>query len=116
MIEVFYDSTNHVASVWTSTNGQWTPYGDDIPVTFNNGDQFGARAKANGDVEVYKNGTWLATRSVTDWPYYAEGGYIGLWFINATEAVLDDFGGGTESHRLLRLPVCAAAKAHCYSV
>ena len=73
------------------------PFGADIPVTFNNGDQFGARAKANSDVEVYKNGELLATRNVSSWQYYANDGYIGMWFINASDAILDNFGGGTFS-------------------
>ena len=65
-------------------------------VTFVSGDRFGARAKANGMVEVYRNGTLLATRDVTGWPYYANGGYVGLWFIGVNNCtVVDDFGGGT---------------------
>jgi hypothetical protein len=39
-------------------------------------DQLGARALANGTVEVYRNGTLITTRSITSWPYYANGGYI----------------------------------------
>jgi hypothetical protein len=58
------------------------------------GDKMGARAYADGTVEVYKNDILLATRDVSSWSHYANGGYIGLWFINATDAVLDDFGGG----------------------
>ncbi len=87
VIAVLYDHPNQVAQVWTydTTNG-WVQHGTDISVTFNIGDQFGARAKANGDVEVYKNGSLLATRSVTSWLYYDDGGYIGLWFANATDA------------------------------
>jgi RHS repeat-associated protein len=46
-------------------------------------------------VQVYRNGQLLGTRDVTAWPYYAQGGYIGLWFISANQAVFDDFGGGT---------------------
>jgi hypothetical protein len=73
----------------------WVQYGADIPVTFANGDQLGARAKPDGTVEIYRNGALLATRSITSWPYYANGGYIGLWFVNAPGALIDDFGGGT---------------------
>lgn len=98
VLEVLYDATNDVVQVWTySASQNWVQHGSDIPVTFNNGDQFGARAKANGDVEVYKNGTLLGTRNVSSWQYYASGGYIGLWFIDAADAVLDDFGGGNVS-------------------
>jgi hypothetical protein len=66
-----------------------------MAVTFANGDQFGARATASGQVQVYRNGMLLGTRDVTAWPYYANGGYIGLWFINAGNAVFDNFGGGS---------------------
>ena len=95
VLEVLYDATNDVVTIWTSTNGQWNQHGTEIPVTFYDGDQFGARAYADGTVEVYKNGELLDTRDVSSWTYYDDGGYIGLWFINATDAVLDDFGGGT---------------------
>lgn len=61
------------------------------------GDQFGARALADGTVEVYRNGGLLATCEVASWSHYADGGYVGLWFIGAEDAVLDDFGGGTIS-------------------
>jgi RHS repeat-associated protein len=64
-------------------------------VTFANGDQLGARATAAGQVGVYKNGTLLGTRDVTGWPYYDDGGYIGLWFVSAEEAYADNFGGGS---------------------
>jgi hypothetical protein len=70
-------------------------YGGNIPVTFVNGDQFGARARPDGTVEIYRNGILLATRSITSWPFYANGGYIGLWWVNAPGALLDNFGGGT---------------------
>ncbi|MBN1453160.1 MAG: RHS repeat-associated core domain-containing protein, partial [Anaerolineales bacterium] len=94
-IEVWYGATDNVVQVWTYESSQgWVQHGSDIPVTFVDGDQFGTRARADGTVEVYRNGELLATRDVTSWPYYAEGGYIGLWFINAEDAILDDFGGG----------------------
>jgi RHS repeat-associated protein len=34
-------------------------------------------------------------RDITAWPYYASGGYIGIWSMNASSAYYDDFGGGT---------------------
>jgi len=98
VLEVLYDPTGHTVQVWTyEWPDGWTQHGADILVTFVDGDTFGARALANGTVEVYKNGTLLATRDITAWPHYADGGYIGLWFIGAEDAVLDDFGGGTIS-------------------
>lgn len=62
-IEVIYDATNHRFQVYTFHSSQgWMKRGNDISVTFSNDDQscpefhrrVGARAKANGDVEVYK--------------------------------------------------------------
>jgi len=96
VLEVLYDAAGHRVQVWTYAGGQgWVQWGADIPVTFANGDQFGARAKANGIVEVYRNGFLIGTRDASGWSYSANGGYIGLWFISAGNAVLDDFGGGT---------------------
>jgi len=98
VIEVLYDPTGQTVQVWTyEWPDGWTQHGADIPVAFVDGDIFGARALANGTVEVYKNGTLLASRDITAWLHYADGGYIGLWFIAAEDAVLDDFGGGTIS-------------------
>lgn len=96
LIDVRYDGVGHAVQVWTyhSTQG-WVQYGPSISVTFANGDQFGARARPDGFVEIYQNGALLGTRSITSWPFYANGGYIGLWFVNAPAALLDNFGGGT---------------------
>jgi hypothetical protein len=96
VIEVLYDSANKVVQVWTYSSAQgWVQRGANILAVMVNGDQLGARAKANGIVEVYRNGTLLGSRDVSSWTYAANGGYIGLWFINAGNAVADDFGGGT---------------------
>jgi hypothetical protein len=57
VIEVFYRADVDVLQVWTyDLTNDWVQYGDDIPVVFSNGDTLGARAKADGTVEVYKNG------------------------------------------------------------
>jgi PKD repeat protein len=96
VLEVLYDALNQRVQVWTyEWQTDWVQHGVDIPVTFANGDQFGARALADGTVEVYKNGTLIASRDITSWSYYDQGGYIGLWFIDAQNASVDDFGGGT---------------------
>ncbi len=94
-VDIRYDAVNEVVQVWTTNVQNLVQHGADISVAFENGDQFGARALADGTVEVYKNGSLLATRSITSWPYYNQGGLIGLWFSNVTGATLDDFGGGT---------------------
>jgi hypothetical protein len=96
LIYIMYDGVGHTVQVWTYHPTQdWVQYGANIPVTFVNGDQLGARARPDGTVEIYRNGTLLATRNITAWPYYANGGYIGLWFVNAPGALIDNFGGGT---------------------
>jgi len=96
VIEVWYTPAANKVQVWTYVASQgWVLRGTDITgVTFAAGDRFGARARANGMVEVYKNGTLLGSRDVTAWPYYANGGYIGMWFINSNNSLVDDFGGG----------------------
>jgi RHS repeat-associated protein len=99
-LEVWYDPVSDYVSVWSYESSQgWVRHGAFIPATFANGDVLGARATADGMVYVYKNGVLLGGRDVTDWTYYANGGYIGLWFLDAADAVADDFGGGdlTES-------------------
>ncbi|MDL1944805.1 VWA domain-containing protein [Chloroflexi bacterium CFX2] len=96
VLEVWYDVQNHIVKVMTwEWPAEWVQHGEDIPVTFVDGDTFGARALADGTVEVYRNGELLAVRDITSWPHYADGGYVGLWFIGAEDAVLDGFGGGT---------------------
>ncbi len=95
LIEVYYDAAGHRVQVWTYAPGPgWVQWGADIPVTLNNGDQFGARATASGSVEVYRNGALMGTRDVSGWTFNANGGRIGLWYINASGSVVDDFGGG----------------------
>jgi RHS repeat-associated protein len=94
-IEVWYDAAGQRAQVWTfDQNQSWVQHGGDIPLSFAVGDQFGARALASGDVEVYKNGQLMGVRNVGTWPNYAAGGYIGVWFGNAKNVLLDNFGGG----------------------
>ncbi len=95
LLYVMYDHAAKVVQVWTRHPTQdWVQQGASIPVTFAVGDQFGARARADGTLEVYRNGTLLGTRSITSWPFYANGGYIGLWFVKANGVLADNFGGG----------------------
>ena len=95
LIEVLYDPTAKVVQVWTFSNSQgWVQYGANIFVTFVDGDKFGAWAKADGTVNVYRNGILLGSRSVASWQYNNQGGYIGLWMVNAPAMLMDDFGGG----------------------
>jgi len=97
-IEVLYKPSGNYVQVWTyHSAGGWIQRGTNLPVTFAAGDQFAAIAKANGDVEAYRNGIFLGTRNVSAWPYYSNSGYIGLFNISASATILDDFGGGTAS-------------------
>jgi len=64
-------------------------------VTFTAGDQFGARAMADGTVRVYRNGTLLGSASVAAWPFSALGGRIGVSVYNSSASRFDDFGGGS---------------------
>jgi RHS repeat-associated protein len=98
LIEVWYQPSRGTVEVWTYTSAQdWVQRGAAIPVTFQAGDVFGARARTNGTVEVYRNGGLVGTANVSGWPYYASGGRIGLWLISAAATVLDDFGGGNSA-------------------
>lgn len=110
VLEVLYDPSGQRVQVWTYEWPQgWVQHGVDIPVTFVDGDQFGARALADGTVDVYRNGELLATRDMTSWSHYADGGYVGLWFIGAENAILDNFGGGTLSTGMASMSMAASA-------
>jgi hypothetical protein len=98
LLEILYIPGSSIVQVWTFTSSQgWVQRGANISVSFANGDVLGARAYANGSVEVYKNGVLQGTRDVSGWTYYANGGYIGLWTIGGNGTYYDDFGGGTLS-------------------
>jgi hypothetical protein len=96
VLEVLYSAAGHRVEVWTFTMGQgWAKRGADIEVTFADGDRFGARAMADGKVEVYRNGVKVGESDASGWPYHASGGYTGVRYIEAADVLLDDFGGGT---------------------
>jgi len=93
-IEVRYDARLAVVYVNTYTPGSgWAGRGT-IPASFAAGDRFGARALANGTVNVYKNGVQIGAASVAGWPYAASGGRLGFIMVSAAASQLDDFGGG----------------------
>jgi PKD repeat protein len=97
-IEVWYDAPEQSVRVWTFHPGPgWVERGVLSGVTFDDGDEYGARAFADGRVEVFRNRAKLGEVSVTGWPFYAQGGRIGLWLIGAFNETLDDFGGGNWS-------------------
>ena len=97
LIDVVYIPASNVVEVWTYASSQnWVKRGTSLPVSFVNGDQFGAQASSDGTVKIYQNGVLLGTRDITAWPFNANGGYIGLFNLNASNVVLDDFGGGNQ--------------------
>ncbi|MDL1909111.1 ExeM/NucH family extracellular endonuclease [Chloroflexi bacterium CFX6] len=101
VIEVLYDAAANQVTVWTfrPQTLMWFKYAD-IPVAYANGDQFGARALATGDVVIFKNGVEVGrvTLNAADQAFFnPRGGHIGLWFIDARDAFFDDFGGGDMS-------------------
>lgn len=94
-IEVGWQAASGQMFVYTYTPGVgWEQRGGPFPVTFQPGDHFGARAYANGGIEVFRNGTLVAIASVAGWPFAAAGGRIGLSSWGATQSRMDDFGGG----------------------
>jgi hypothetical protein len=96
LLEAWYQPSRGTVRVSTCHNyGQWVQHGADIPVTFEAGDRFGARARADGTVEIYRNDTLIGSVRVAEsWPYRANGGRIGVWLMDAPAAILDDVGGG----------------------
>lgn len=98
LLMIHYNAPGRLVQVLSYAPSQgWVQYGANIALTLVNGDQFGARATANGQIEVYRNGTVVASRSITGWTYSAGGGYVGLWMVDASATLLNNFGGGTVS-------------------
>ena len=103
MIKVAYIANRNRVEIYTRSRRQgWVRQARFDGVTFVNGDQFGARALADGTVTAYQNGVPIGSVNVTSgpnpWPanLAAGRGRIGLWFIEATgDAIFDNFGGGT---------------------
>jgi len=94
-IEVRYDATAGRVQVSTHTPATgWVNRGTPITVTFVAGDRFGARARPDGTIEVYRNATMIGSRSAGNWPHSALGGRIGFTMDGALTSRLDDFGGG----------------------
>ncbi len=105
LIDVGYDATDGSVLVMSlSPGGVWHEHAIFGGLSFALGDTFGARATSGGLVEVYMNGLLIGQADLSTgdnpWPYYAEGGLIGLWFewpdsITPDGASLIEFGGGT---------------------
>ena len=97
-ILVLYDARAGAVRVETFrlNASRWTHYAN-IPAAFSDGDRLGARALADGRVQIYRNGALagVVALNAADQAFFnPRGGRIGLWFTGAGAAFFDDFGGG----------------------
>ncbi len=110
LIDVLYDPAPvGTVTVRTKVSGGNLVTRASFAATFAAGDRLGARALADGSVNVYKNGALLGSVNVTTganpWPasLAAQGGRIGVRFLapglgtTGNDARFDNFGGGTVS-------------------
>jgi glucose/arabinose dehydrogenase len=96
-IQVRYKLPDRMAYVTTFAPEQgWVQRGL-VAVTLEPGDQLGARAAADGTVEVFRNGASLGVVDAAGWPFHANGGRIGLVLQDGLDTRIDDFGGGDAS-------------------
>ncbi|MGQ9547317.1 MAG: ExeM/NucH family extracellular endonuclease [Roseiflexus sp.] len=97
-ILVSYDAVNRQIVVEALQPGQgWRTVHVFTNITLTNGDVLGARALADGSVRVYVNCMLIGvsdTTTVVGNLYVNRGGRIGLFYHQAPNATLDDFGGG----------------------
>jgi hypothetical protein len=80
--------------VWTASGGNWTQH-NNINVQLAAGDVLGGRVRANGTVEIYRNGTLLGSTTVTGWPFLNATGFGGVWVVGGAGTAFDDFRAGT---------------------
>jgi hypothetical protein len=93
-IRVFYDEWKKKVGVETIVPRVGRSILAQLDMQLQAGDQLGARALADGTVEVYVNGVLIGT--VDAGPFFVnKGGEIGLWFDSPThlDPILDDFAG-----------------------
>jgi glucose/arabinose dehydrogenase len=95
-IEVKYDDLYRRIQVATfDPAGGWVDRGAPVAVKFLAGDRFGARARSNATVQLYRNDVLIGTVSLGTWAYATSGGWIGMTIDGAFTSRLEDFGGGT---------------------
>ncbi|HMO56295.1 MAG TPA: ExeM/NucH family extracellular endonuclease, partial [Roseiflexaceae bacterium] len=71
-----------------------------FPVVLSDGAVLGARANADGTLQVYVDCVLIGSadsRTVAGNAYVGQGGRIGVWFWNAANAEFDDFSGGNHT-------------------
>jgi len=79
--------------VWSAVTGNWTQH-NGITVQLAAGDILGGRIRANGMVEIYRNGTLIGSTIATGWPYLNTTGFSGVWVVNGAGTTFDDFRAG----------------------
>jgi hypothetical protein len=78
-IQVLYDTPSQRIQIWTySAEDGWTQRGEDLPVTFADGDIFRARALADTTVEIYHNGILLVRQGMTEGSVLKQNWFVGL--------------------------------------
>jgi hypothetical protein len=93
-IFVSYGHASRRVTIKTYVPGKgWSVLGS-FEAAFIDGDRLGARALADGTVEVYQDDQLIGQANAG--PFFEDrGGRIGLWFYRAWNTEFDDFGGGT---------------------
>lgn len=106
-IEVRYDGASQavVVSTYAPVSG-WQQRGTPMPVTFAAGDRFGARALADGTIQVFRNSGMLGSVYAPDWAFSAQGGHVGMTLVGLGSTIIDDFGGGDINFNSNTPPVC----------
>jgi len=92
-----YDARNQALRVSAWRHSIQTNYSP-IPAAFVDGDKLHAQVFSDGTVALYRNGALIGTvtLSAADQAFFnSRGGKIGIWTQYASNALLDDFGGGT---------------------
>jgi hypothetical protein len=92
-ISVFYSAREGKVGIKTYIPGQEWNMLAMLDAALQDGDQLGGRAGADGVVRAFVNGVEIGSVDAGSF-FVGKGGRIGMWFIDATSAVLDDFGGG----------------------
>jgi hypothetical protein len=94
LLEVMYLPNREQIGLDMCADGKWSSL-EPVSAALKPGDQLGARAMANGEVRVYRNGELFTTFDASGFPYRT-GGYIGVNALSIPEnpATWDDFGGG----------------------
>ncbi|MBW2529724.1 MAG: hypothetical protein JRI23_36445 [Deltaproteobacteria bacterium] len=93
-IEVDYITETQQIEVWTCAGGVWTAHPPHVYHPLNDGQQFGARATASGQVEVYVDLALVNTVDVSSWVHGSKPGRVGLAVWEGGFGLFDDFGGG----------------------